>query len=153
MACLRLNRGKGTEQIESMKLLAFFREWIKNRSADKTGTCCAHQRAFNHLSVYFSEDTLLVEVTEYDAECYSRFLRREQKLAESTARKMVDVAKQYHVSDAEVKATEMAEKGKFTNEETPENSGVSSLVRSGSEEQGGPNWTRTSGLHDVNVAL
>ena len=57
------------------------------------------------------------------------------------------------VHDLSMKATETVGKGESANEETPENSGVFSGVRSGSEEQGGPNWTRTSGLHDVNVAL
>ena len=37
---------------------------------------------------------MLEAVTEYDAECYSRFLRQQQGLGESTARKMVAIAKQ-----------------------------------------------------------
>ena len=45
------------------------------------------------------------------------------------------------VHDLSTTATEMVENGESTNEETPGNSGVSSGFRSGSEEQGGPNWT------------
>ena len=52
-----------------------------------------------------------------------------------------------------MKSTETARNGEFANQETPENPNDFSGVRSSSEEQGGPNWTRTSGLHDVNVAL
>ena len=53
-----------------------------------------YQRAFNHLTAYLSEDTLLQDVIKYDAECYSRFLRQERELTESTVRKTVAVAKQ-----------------------------------------------------------
>ena len=53
-----------------------------------------YQRAFNHLTAYLSEDTLLQDVIKYNVECYSRFLRQERELTESTVRKTVAVAKQ-----------------------------------------------------------
>jgi integrase len=48
---------------------------------------------------------------------------------------------------------EPTKNGHQSKEKTPELSGVFAGIPSGSQDDNGPNWTRTSDLHDVNVAL
>ena len=85
---------------------------------------------------------------------YSRTLAEDVKAAtEGDGRDLTWMDKEIFVHDLSMKATEMARNDESTNEETPEFSGVFSGVPATSEEQGGPNWTRTSDFHDVNVAL
>lgn len=92
--CGLLDPDSGEPKEPSAMLIAFCESWVDDRSKDKQSTQLVRGRAMKHLKAFFAADIALVAVTEYDAECYSRFLRQTQQLSESTARKMVSIAKQ-----------------------------------------------------------
>jgi integrase len=73
---------------------AFCDEYIASRSDVKEGTRVVYHQARSSLVEFFGYDKPLVDLTEHDAEEWRRYLTREG-LAEATARKRTQVAKQF----------------------------------------------------------
>ncbi|GAB5444702.1 MAG: hypothetical protein Fues2KO_50510 [Fuerstiella sp.] len=113
--CGLLEEPDDGEELPPPTLREFCKQWMKDFDSGKPGTQNVRQRALNHLEAFFDEHKTLQDLTEYDAECYGKFLRQEQALAESTARKMLSIAKQ--MLRAAVKAR-LIDQNPFASEKT-----------------------------------
>ena len=76
----------------------FLESWFQARQGQKESTLIVWGNSRRNLLEFFGEDKNLRDITENDAECFERWLKGHEKLAENTIRKRCSVAKKFFKS-------------------------------------------------------
>ena len=86
----------------------FLDDWMKQREREKKSTLTTWAHTRRNLLAFFGPDKPLREITEADAAQFSRWLKTNQELAESTARKRCSITKQFFSSAVDARLLEIS---------------------------------------------